>query len=102
VKIDLDELERLAKAASPGHWIEDDGNIFSKPLSDERERRINAMILDRSLPHPDDDKGLDGYPLGFIAKVPQFTVNFEGDINYIAALDPLTVLELIRLARGQK
>lgn len=98
-RLNLEKLERLAKAASPGPWSEDDGNIFSAPLSDERSRIIRQRLDGIDVPHPDEAPELDGYPLGFVAKVPRFTVNFENDTAFIAAADPKTVLRLIALVR---
>lgn len=92
--IDLDEQEKLAKAATEGPWTSDDGNIFSKPLSKKRQDAIIARMQDRSLPHPDAGS-VDGSPLGFVASTGQDQPNFQNDEAHIAACSPDRVLAMV-------
>lgn len=71
--VQLARLERIAKAATPGPWVEDDGNIFVQPTED--------AYLD-------------------VAKAPQDVKNFEANAAFIAAFNPQTCLRLIAWIRS--
>ena len=81
MQIDLDELERLAKEATPGPWTVQTGCSW---------RRIGANgdgdVL-RPVRHQH-----DGWP---DLAAP------HGNLEYIAAANPAIILELIRMARGK-
>lgn len=97
--LDLPALEALHAKATPGPWTEDDGNLFSKPLSDFRHEQCMRIVQGEAIPHP--DEGLDE-PLGFVAKCFQTSPNFEADAEFLAAL-VTAAPELLRLARiGQE
>jgi len=81
-KAERERLRVLLAAATPGPWGTDDGNIFSRPLSDEREAVIMRRMAGEDVAHPDED--LDE-PLGFVAKCPQTCPNFDADEAIIAA-----------------
>ena len=90
-------LKRLAQLASPGPWIEDDGNIFSCPLNERRDEIIMKRILDEErVFHTDDNSALGGFPLGFVAQCNQSLPNFDADANFIAAASPFVILKLIK------
>jgi hypothetical protein len=80
MKIDLDKLEKLDREGSLAPWVEDDGNIFSSPLSRKRHQIIMKRVEGEDLPHPDEGKD---HPLGFVGSVPQFTENFQQDLDLI-------------------
>lgn len=78
----LAELERLETAATPGPWTEDDGNVFSKPLSRQREKAIMRRVRgDESVPHPDDGRRA---PLGWVCGTRQEQDNYDADCELIA------------------
>jgi hypothetical protein len=41
--LDLTKLREVAEGATAGPWVEDDGNIFSKPLSEVRFASAAAL-----------------------------------------------------------
>jgi len=82
VNYSIKEIKELCNKATEGPWKEDDGNIFSEPLSKQRQTIIMRIIKgEKDLPHPDD--GLDN-PLGWIASTEQGQPNFENDAEFIA------------------
>lgn len=80
------EALALCAAATPGPWSEDDGNVFSTPLSREREDVIMRIIAGEALVHPDD--GLRE-PIGWVASTGQDQPNFESDAAFIARMRTL-------------
>lgn len=92
----LDDLEAKAKAATPGPWIEDDGNVFSVPLNEERWATIERR-LGGDEPHPDGEQR--GEPLGWICGTQQGQPKFDEDCEFIAAANPVAVLELVAEVR---
>lgn len=87
-----DDLRALAKAATPGPWSEDDGNIFSVPLSKQREEVIMRIVRGEDIPHPDEDRH---HPLGFLATTTQDTDNFPANAAFIAAASPSVIIGLL-------
>jgi len=87
MELDLNELERLALAATPGPWI-----ACGPSFGDPKPRYLNEVCVDRE---EDDD---DGYS---VCDAPR-TMEKESsdDMAYIAAANPAVVLELIRRLRG--
>lgn len=84
----LAELRELLAKATPGPWDEDDGNIFSRPLSNERHAIIMRRIQGEDIPHPDGDE-----PMGYVASTGQVQPNFENDAALIpAAVNALPAL----------
>lgn len=89
---ELDELERLAKAATPGPWFQTGAPWFrdgSGVLAGSPDGNVAYLIADT------DDFGLprdeyEGFPLG----------GKEDDAAYIASANPATILRLLSLARA--
>jgi len=89
---ELDELERLAKAATPGPWFQTGAPWFrdgSGVLAGSPDGNVAYLIADT------DDFGLprdeyEGFPLG----------DKEDDAAYIASANPATILRLLSLARA--
>lgn len=79
---ELDAIELRAAAATPGPWAEDDGHIFSRPLTYERHAAIMRRMAGSPEPHPDGDRDA---PLGAVATCSQDFPNFEADSEFIAA-----------------
>jgi hypothetical protein len=80
-KNDLTKWQAMCDSATEGPWTEDDGNIFSKPLSRLRREQIQLRLNgDKSIPHPDEGRT---QPLGFVATTTQETDNFENDAAFI-------------------
>lgn len=90
-------LRDLLAKASPLPWCEDDGNLFSKPISDARMDRIMARIESRTTRDGENDGELHD---GFVAKCPQDLPNFVADAYFIeAAVNALPAfLELAKAA----
>lgn len=77
--IDLDHLSKLAEAATPGNWkTEEDGRGYVNVVTD-------AKLPDRYIIGCEGFYRCDGFD--------------EDNAAFIAALNPATVQELIRLAR---
>ncbi len=83
---DLDALEALLAATSPAPWSEDDGNVFSKPRSDERHKAIRAKRGGKAkrTEHPRNEN--DDYPWGYVGKFPQGVADFEANALATCAL----------------
>jgi hypothetical protein len=79
----LERLLELAGKASLGPWVEDDGNIFSKPQSD----------IEWKARRPD-GTGSDMWD-GLVAKCEQTLPNFDADAAFIAAANPAVVKALV-------
>lgn len=78
---------RLNRKMSPAPWTEDDGNVFSRPLSDQRHAAIMRRMSGSNEPHPDDvndDHG--GKPLGWICSTQQAQPNFDIDARGLAEM----------------
>ena len=76
----LAEWEALATAATEGPWVEDDGNVFSEPLSNERISVIQRRLNGEDVAHPDTDRD---NPLGWICSTEQGQPNFIADGDFI-------------------
>jgi len=76
--MNLDELEKLAKAATPGKW----NFTYTEPYEAKfiGPKGITVWLDD--------------------APVHEFNSQVDNDANYIAAANPDTVLKLIRVARA--
>jgi len=91
--VDLDKLETLAKAATPGPWTHDDGNVFSVPLGKPRKDAIERLFGQGDLsakPLPDET--------GFIFGG-QENDNYDANAAFACAANPSTVLALIQELR---
>lgn len=91
--IDINELRRLAQAATPGPWFSDRrGNIWRRPLSDLYENG-GCMAGDRPLAFVAAGwagEGVTGYPV-------------EDNARLIAAANPAAISELLdRLEAAEK
>lgn len=98
---DLDELERLLGEATPGPWVQDDCNIFSKRLGDARMQAVMAKIAKE--PYDENALHLDA----FIASTEQRHEQSDTDADLIVALrnaGALLVAEVraARAARGPR
>lgn len=78
---ELRAIEERAEAATPGPWSEDDGNVFSTPLSERRHEIIMRRIHGEDIPHPDHD---EPHPMGFVCTTTQETANFDNNADFIA------------------
>ena len=80
--IDINELRRLARAASPGPWIAA-GPSFGESLP----KYLNEVVIDRA-GDEDDGYSICGAPLG---------LDKEGsdDMAFVAAANPATITELL-------
>ncbi len=87
---DLDKLEELAKAATPGHWVHVVGERLSHDAAGYEEWAVTPAVV--SLSDPDEE----GRPTTVVPEA--FDVGLN-DAAFIAAANPPTVLELIALAR---
>ena len=76
----LDELDQACAGASPLPWVEDDGNVFSKPLSEARVATIMRRLEGSTEPHPDHDRD---WPDGWICGTHQATPSFDEDCEFI-------------------
>lgn len=93
----IKNLRKLLKRGSPLPWSEDDGNLFSQPQSDAREKRIMARIESRTAEPRDDDDEHDG----LVAKCSQDLPNFVADAYLIqAAINALP--HLLEMAESLK
>jgi hypothetical protein len=89
----LSEFKAKAEAATPGPWVEDDGNVFSAPISNADYEARSAA---RRNGNPQPPRGYDGE----VAKCSQQLPNFDADATYIAAANPAVVLALVEVARA--
>lgn len=95
ITVTLNHLEAVARAATPGPWSCDDGNVFSKPIADAEYAKRAARRLAGLKNEP-----RNGNP-AFITGG-QGNDNFDADSEFIAALNPeraLQLIEVVRLAR---
>jgi hypothetical protein len=97
--VDIDQLEALAKAATPGPWSHDDGNVFSFPLG---QARHDAIRLKYSTTPPGD------VPIpeetGFIFGG-QENDNFDANAMFACAASPdrmLAIIAELRTLRAMK
>ena len=87
--IDLDKLEELARAATPGPWdtcihSTQNGTVKNKyTVSTAKGKRGSGMIADCEF-----------------VMTPHVSARKAENASFIAATDPTTILELIRLARN--
>ncbi len=81
--VDLDAIEARAAAATEGPWTSDDGNVFSGPLSDERDAIIMRRLAGEDIPHPDRAGGYESAPLGYVCGAMQCQPNTDADENFI-------------------
>lgn len=81
--IDLDELERIAKAATPGTWTWRDTNDL-RTLHDTGKHRYGAQVL-----YVADD-------------VDDVAMVSDDDAEYIGAASPATILALIAELRAYR
>jgi hypothetical protein len=88
---DLAEIGRALAAATPGPWAEDDGNVFSRPLADERHAIIMRRMDGEDVPHPDRGRT---HPLGWVASTEQATERSDADAHLIASA-PRWLAELV-------
>jgi hypothetical protein len=98
--IDLDELEAAAKAATPGPWYHDDGNVFSRPLGQPRRDALTR----RWSTNPPTDVGEIPSETGFIFGG-QRNDNYDANAEYACAASPDVVLALtaeLRALRAMK
>ena len=82
--IDINELRRLAQAATPGGWYVERGNYVygCKEVTDGEEEWHPVIAC------TDDD---------------EVSINFEGNANFIAAANPAVINELLdRLEAAEK
>lgn len=88
LKSKLKKLKKAIDAASPGPWTEDDGNIFSKPLSDIRHKNVMDRLQKKNVPDLDQIHEEEGYsaPLGWIAGTEQAQPKFEEDTQLIVLM----------------
>ena len=92
------ETRELDAKATAGPWSDDDGNVFSVPLSERREAAILRRMKGSDEPHPDGDWN---NPLGWVCGTEQSTERFESDSRLIAryrTLAPQLADEVERLA----
>lgn len=75
------ETRELDAKATEGPWSDDDGNVFSVPLSERREAAILRRMKGSDEPHPDGDWN---NPLGWVCGTEQSTERFESDSRLIA------------------
>ena len=75
------ETRELDAKATAGPWSDDDGNVFSVPLSERREAAILRRMKGSDEPHPDGDWN---NPLGWVCGTEQSTERFESDSRLIA------------------
>jgi hypothetical protein len=91
--IDLDELERLARNATPGPWFAADwGNDFGDNLTTIEAQEPEVLYAGQSSIWPDGIQKLR------IAETEEGERPIE-DAAYIAAANPAVILELIRMVR---
>jgi hypothetical protein len=81
MEIDLNELERLAKAATPGKWTWKQASCFNTP---------GCAVF-----WPDMSKGRVHY-----RRLDSGGGMLEADANFIATANPAVVLELVRRLRA--
>lgn len=90
-----DRLEKRRNAATRGPYVEDDGNVFSKPLGDERQTIIMAALeagksLSGTGEHPDDSYG--DHPMGYICTFPQTKQGDADSAAFVATMNALPAL----------
>lgn len=73
------KLRKLLEQATPGPWVEDDGNVFSAPISNAN---YELRSLARRDSKPQSPQGYDGE----VAKCSQQLPNFAADAEFIAAM----------------
>lgn len=84
----LDQLEEIAKAATPGPWAIPVANVF-RVIAPEAEHENPRMGL------------TPGYPWRVVADTDPFNVNdtAAAEATFIATFNPSTVLSLVETAR---
>ena len=88
--IDINELRRLAQAATPGPWI-GCGPSFGESLP----KYLNEVVVDRE-GDEDDGYSICNAPIGLDEEL-------SADMAFIAAANPATVIELLdRLEAAEK
>lgn len=75
------EVRKLDHEATERPWSEDDGNVFSKPLSDRRHGLVMRRVAGEDVPHPDEGRK---NPLGFVCTTEQSTDRSDADARCIA------------------
>jgi hypothetical protein len=85
--LDLDALERLAKAATPGPWIACDDPWNGKPLiyAGERSQMYTGSVIRLETPEYHSEQGYECS---------------DADLAFIVAVNPATILELCRRLRA--
>lgn len=89
----FDEIQQAAEGATKGPWAEDDGNVFSQPISNANYEARSAARRD-GLPQP--PRGYDG----LVAKCSQELPNFDADARFITLCNPATVLAMVKALRA--
>jgi hypothetical protein len=87
--LDLDELGRLAQAASPGPW---------RSWIEGRDHFAGDAFVSTDDDNPENDAP-DLYPKLTSVGLAEWNQNWHADQDYIAAANPKTVLELIAKIR---
>ncbi len=81
----LDELERIAKEATPGPWHAD--------------KVMGGFEVVKRKVRPGKGQGIDDWPTTIASGFTGGALRVTADMEFVAALNPSTVLDLIRLAR---
>lgn len=88
MRIDLDELERLAKAATPGPWI-----ACGPSFGEAAPKYLNEVVVDN--PEDDENDGIE------VCRAPVCLEDaVSADMEFIGTANPATVLELVRRLRA--
>lgn len=117
--IDLAELERLAREATPGPWERGDhwhiqGSDSCQcserhgPLVEERQMNINGTMMDAHVHRSEKpwwEHGIysearqGGFPVNVVNDTQEYGLMADTDAEFIAATDPKTVLALLARVR---
>ena len=90
--LDLDELEALARAATPGPW---------RSWWEGRDHYSGDSFVGTGRAFPNEvGEGPDLYPRVTITPTGDPADNLQADQDFIAAANPATILELIARIRG--
>lgn len=79
-------LKRYLRQVSPLPWSYDDGNLFSVPLSKERERIIVAQIESRAVNAEHPDRDYEPHSMGYLGTFPQDTDKSDENSECVAAV----------------
>lgn len=87
----LQRAVALRDAATEGHWVEDDGHIQSKPLSEQAHDYVMRLLSDPEFHAMETDDQINR-PVTEVATCSQDLPNFEADAAFIAAAPSIVQL----------